>query len=171
MGLFESQIETRRRLDSEMVDRSYAELAASVSGPSNTPGFRPGDLEMADGAVRTCLRHCGVEAGPVPEGLTDPEERLAWLCAPSGTMRRDVHLEGAGYQNAVGVMLGHLDTGEPVALLPGALGGYYYHDPSTGRRCAVNSGSAAHIRQEWEFLSTVRYGEPFPGPQHESSDS
>ena len=148
MGLFESQIETRRRLDSELVDRSYAELAASVSGPSNAPGFRPSDLEMADGAVRTCLRHCGVEAGPVPEGLTDPEERLGWLCAPSGTMRRDVHLDGAWYQNAVGVMLGHLDTGEPVALLPGALGGYYYHDPSTGRRCAVNAESASHIRQD-----------------------
>lgn len=145
MQWMESQIETRQRLDEELIERSYAELAASVTNPRNAPSFRAGDLELADGAVRTCLRYCGVRPGNVPDKLTDITARIDWLCRPSGTMHRNVRLEGAWYRDAFGAMLGKLDTGEPIALLPNHFGGYYYHDPGNGRKCKINAANASHI--------------------------
>ena len=143
-----SQIEMRKELDAELLERSYAELAASVGGMRNAPSFRVDDLELADGAVRTCLRYCGVTPGTAPDGLTDFEARMEWLCRPSGTMHRTVRLEGAWYLDAFGVMMARLDTGEPIALLPRTSGGYFYHDPNTGRRCKVNASTASHIESE-----------------------
>ena len=148
MSWMESQIETRQRLDAELLDRSYAELAASVMTMQQAPAFRIGDLEMADGAVRTCLRHCGVRPGDVPENLTDVEGRIDWLCRPSGTMHRAVRLDGAWYRDACGAMLGKLVTGEPIALLPGTFGGYHYYDPHNGAKCKVTAKVAPQIADE-----------------------
>ena len=152
MGWLESQIETRQRLDTELLDRSYAELAASVSKPGRTPSFRPDELEMADGAIRTCLRHCGVRPGNVPSSLTDVEQRIDWLCRPSGTMHRAVRLDGSWYRDAFGAILGKLDSGEPIALLPGTFGGYYYHEPSSGRKVKVTAKVASHISEDAVFF-------------------
>jgi NHLM bacteriocin system ABC transporter ATP-binding protein len=143
-----SQIEMRKELDAELLERSYAELAASVSGMRDAPSFRPDDLELVDGAVRTCLRRCGVTPGTAPESLTDLEARMEWLCRPSGTMHRNVRLEGAWYRDAFGVMMARLDTGEPIALLPRTSGGYFYHDPATGKRRKVDASVAAHIEPD-----------------------
>lgn len=144
----ESQIEARQRLDTELLGRSYAELAASVSDGRDAPSFRPSDLEMEDGAIITCLRHCGARPGNAPDDLTDFEERLDWLCRPSGTMHRTVKLTGTWYHDAFGAMIGWLDTGEPVALLPGMAGGYYYHEPGNGRKVRINAKTAAHLQEK-----------------------
>ena len=148
MGWLESQIETRQRLDAELLDRSYAELAASVSRPGSAPSLCADELELADSAARACLRYCDVQPGNVPDSVTDVEERLEWLCRPSGTMHRAVRLEGQWYRDAFGAMLGRLDTGEPIALLPGTFGGYRYRDPSSGRTCRVSSETAARVSQD-----------------------
>lgn len=149
MRLQESQIETRQHLDEEALERSYAELAASVSAKHKAPMFRADDLEMADGAVLACLRHCGVKPGNVPDdSLTDINERLDYLCRPSGTMHRDIRLNGTWYKDAIGAMLGKLDTGESIALLPGAMGGYVYQEPGTGAKVKVTKAVAAHIQEE-----------------------
>ena len=148
MGWLESQIETRTKLDAQAAERAYAELAASVTDRRNAPRFVYGDLEQTDGAVRACLRYCGVEPGDVPDAITDTEERLEYLCRPSGTMRRTVRLESGWYNNAFGALLGKLDTGEPVALLPRLLRGYKYYDPNTGKQVNVNASTAQHIQDE-----------------------
>ena len=144
----ESQIEARQRLDAELLDRSYAELASSVSSQDSAPRVRQGDLEMEDGAIRACLRYCGMRPGDVPDGLTDFDARLDWLCRPSGTMHRKVRLTGSWHHDAVGCILGWLDTGEPVALLPGLFGGYSYHEPETGREVHVNAQNATRIKED-----------------------
>jgi len=149
MRLQESQIEIRQHLDEEALERSYAELAASVSAKHKAPMFRADDLEMADGAVLACLRHCGAKPGNVPDdSLTDINERLDYLCRPSGTMHRDIRLNGTWYKDAIGAMLGKLDTGESIALLPGAMGGYVYQEPGTGAKVKVTKAVAAHIQEE-----------------------
>ena len=48
----ESQIETRSRLDSEMTERAYAELAASVSGYGAAPRIVVDDIAQTDGAAK-----------------------------------------------------------------------------------------------------------------------
>lgn len=154
---FESQIETRRRLDSELLDRSYAELAASVSDPRDVPVFHASDLEAADGAVRTCLRYCGVVPPEASGTMDDLEERIEWLCRPTGAMHRNVRLEGQWYRDAFGAILGMLDGEEPVALLPAALGGYCYFDSATGRKRKVDAAIAARIAED-----AVLFYRPFP---------
>ena len=153
----ESQIETRARLDAEMSERAYAELAASVSSSRRAPHFDVDDVEQTDGAAKACLKYCGVMAGEVPEGIVDVEERLNWLCRPTGTMRRTVRLDEGWHKQAFGAMLGRLDTGEAVALLPRGLRGYYYLEPGTGRKRLVTAEAAGHIDD-----SAVLFYRPLP---------
>ncbi len=149
---FESQIETRARLDAELTERAYAKLAGSVSSPNQAPRFTIDDLEQADGAVKTCLKYNGVEVGDVPASVTDVGERIEWLCRPSGTMHRKVRLEPGWYKQAFGALLGRFDTGEPIALLPRGTRGYCYLDPSSGRKVGINAAVAAHIDEDAVFF-------------------
>ena len=148
MSWLESQIETRTKLDAQATERAYTELAASVTNRRNAPRFVHDDLEQTDGAVRACLRYCGVKPGDVPDAITDLDERLEYLCRPSGTMRRTVRLEDRWYNSAFGALLGTLDTGESVALLPRLLRGYKYYDPNTGKQVNVNATTAQHLKPE-----------------------
>ena len=144
----ESQIETRARLDAEMSERAYARLAASVSERNPVFSFGADVAEQADGAAIACLKYIGEEAGEVPENVRDMDERLDWLCRPSGTMRRVVRLEKGWQKEAFGAMLGTLDTGEAVALLPRSVRGYHYLDPETGQKVRVSSEVAKHISEQ-----------------------
>ncbi len=145
MKWMESQIETRARLDAELTERAYAELAFSVSEPARLSRFAVDDVEQADGAVRSCLAYIGVSPGMVPEGVRDIEERIDWFCRPTGTMRRTVRLDEGWHTRAFGAMLGSLDTGEAIALLPRGVHGYYYLEPGTGRKVKVTREVAKHI--------------------------
>ena len=148
MGWMESQIETRERLDAQLTERAYAELAASVYESNRAPAFTVDDIEQADGAIKTCLKHCRVEAGAVPVGDLSIEERIECLCRPSGTMHRDVTLDNGWHTRAFGAMLGKLETGEAIALLPRGVRGYYYLEPGTGRKVKVTDEVTKHISDE-----------------------
>ncbi len=161
----ESQIETRTRLDSAALERAYAELAASVSGIEDAPRFEVDDVEQADGAARACLKHMGVQPGDVPEDVTDIDERIEWLCRPTGTMRRTVRLEKDWHRKAFGAMLGRLDNGEAVALLPQGLSGYRYVEPGTGRKVRVTREVAARVDEE-----AVLFYRPLPAKPLSVSD-
>ena len=144
----QSQIEERMRLDAAASERAYALLAASVSDSMRTPLITADEVEQADGAARACLKYCGVEPGQVPESILDLNERLDWLCRPSGTARRTVRLEPGWHKQAFGAMLGRLDTGEAVALLPRGVRGYSYIEPGTGRRVKVGGKAVEHLQDE-----------------------
>ena len=144
----QSQIEQREENDSVSIERAYAELAASVSSRRKTSSFSIGETEEVDAAARACLDYLGVEPGDVPNSISDPEERIDRLCRPTGTMRRSVKLDDRWYKRAFGPMLGHLDTGEAVALLPRGVRGYSYLAPGTKRKVRVTSESASHIEAE-----------------------
>ena len=149
MGFMESQIEARARYDAESVERTYAELAASVMDARHAPAFHVDDLEQADGAVRTCLRYCGITApNDVPEEVGSFEERIEYLCRPSGTMHRTVELSEGWYKQAFGAMLGRLTNGETVALLPSGVRGYCFHEPVTGRKRRVTKEIASELEDE-----------------------
>lgn len=157
MGWLESQIKTREKLDAQLVERAYAELASSVIDVPVDFSVLSGGADQVDGAVKMCLRYCRVEPGAVPDTVVDPQERMEWLCRPSGTMRRTVHLDGKWYSQAFGAMVGRLDTGKAIALLPWGLHGYYYLDPDTGKRVRVNADTAGRIESE-----AVLFYQPLP---------
>ena len=157
MRWMESQIETRAKFDAEATERAYAELASSVSDPRRAPAFTVDDIEQADGAAKACLKYVGVESGSVPEGITDIEDRLDWLCRPTGTMRRNVRLEKGWQSQAFGAMLGHLTTGEAVAILPRSVRGYYYLEPGSGRKVNITPEVAKRIDED-----AVLFYKPLP---------
>ncbi len=146
----ESQIETRERLDDAALESAYADLAASVSTMREAASFvfAADDAELVDSAARACLRYVGARPGYVPDGITDVDERIDWLCRPSGTMRRDVCLEKDWWKRSFGAMLAHLDTGELVALLPRGMSGYNLIVPGAGRKLKVSSKVASHIEED-----------------------
>ena len=157
MGWLESQIDTRAKLDAELTERAYATLAASVSEPQGAPTFGFDDLEQADAAVKMCLKYIGVEPGAVPENVKDLDARIDWLCRPTGTMHRVVHLDKGWYKEAFGALLCRLDTGEPIALLPRGMHGYYYLEPGTGKKRAVDAKTVGHIED-----SAILFYKPLP---------
>ena len=116
MSLFESQFQTRARLDKESTENAYEMLARSLTG--NRLTFEKNERERLDGAIRSVLKYNNVKPGEVPEDVEDFRERLSFMCRPSGTMTRDIRLEKGWYGDSFGPMLGKLKNGEIVALLP-----------------------------------------------------
>ena len=156
-NFMKSQIEERAKLSAAKTERAYAELAASVSPGGKGPSTIIDDIEQVDRAIKECLKYIGVEPGDAPGGLDDLNERIDWLCRPSGTMHRTVRLDTGWQKEAIGAMLGHLDTGEAVALMPKGMGGYCYIDPSSGEKVKVNATTAEHIDRQ-----AVYFYKPLP---------
>ena len=148
MNWLEPQIVTRAKNDVEQTEQAYAKLAASVTGPTGEPKFTSSDVAQEDAAVRACLKYLRVEAGKAPESIKDFHERVEWLCRPSGTMHRTVRLDKGWQKNAFGPMVGTLEDGSTVALLPRGTVGYYYLEPFTGRKMGVSNKMAAKILPE-----------------------
>ncbi len=157
MSFLESQIETRARMDAEVNERAFAELGASVLPQRQATWRKLDETEQVDAAAHACLRYLGVKAGVVPDGVDDYDERLEYLCRPSGTMRRSVRLSSGWQRDSFGAMLGQLDTGERVALIPSRIGGYQVLDPATGGRRHVTPRMVAHILPDATF-----FYRPFP---------
>ena len=152
MSWLESQIETRAKLDAEMSERAYAELASSVSGLGQTYFSNPDNLEQTDAAITACLNYNGVEAGKAPDTVKDLEQRIEWLSRPSGSMHRAVRLDNGWYKRAFGALLATLDTGQTVALLPRGMSGYALLEPGTGNRLKVTAEVASHILPDAVFF-------------------
>ena len=152
MGWLESQIETRAKLDAEMSERAYAELASSVSGSGTIIFSNPDGLAQADEAIRACLHYNRVEAGKAPDSVKDLEQRIEWLSRPSGTMHRSIRLEKGWHKDAFGAILGTLDTGQVVALLPHGMRGYRFTDPNTGAYVRVTDEVEKHILPDAVFF-------------------
>ena len=148
MDPFESQIDARSRRDEEITEKAYEELFASVSGSADMGIFRKDDSELFDRAVTICLEHIHAEPGTVPKNVTDPEERLEYLCRPGGVMYRPVRLEKDWYKHAFGVMLGNLKNGHPAALIPRGMAGYEYVDPATEKTVRINKKNISDLEAE-----------------------
>ena len=65
-----------------------------------------------------------------------------------GKTARRVTLTGKWYVEAIGAMLGNLQDGTPIAIIPHGIEGYYYVEPLTGRHVAITSANADSIRSE-----------------------
>ena len=166
MGSFmKSQMETRAEINAAKTERAYAELAASVTPGRKTPPVKIEDTEQVDRAVKACLDYMGVIPGDAPKGIDDLDERVDWLCRPSGTMHRTVRLSRGWQKEAFGAMLGHLDTGEIVSLIPKGAAGYVCLDSETGEKVRVTPEVAEHIDSRAVF-----FYKPFPSRPLTSKD-
>ena len=105
-------------------------------------------MEQLDAAMNVLLAFFNVApAGTRAVGDT-VEQRLDSMLHPHGIMRRRVTLTEKWYVRAIGAMLGSLQDGTPVALIPRGVEGYCYVDPATGKRVAITHSNASAIQPE-----------------------
>ena len=155
--LFKRQIEERVRLDAKAVEDGLADLVTSVSALGISLRDVVLDSRSTDVAIRACLAYLHVRPGVVPNGINRMEDRLDWLCRPSGTMYHVVQLDEGWEDRAYGVLLGRLGSGEPIALIPRSLRGYYYFDTQTGRREKLDRRLARQVRGD-----AIAFYKPMP---------
>lgn len=105
-------------------------------------------MEQLDAALAVLLAHFNAKPSAAPPVGDTEERRLDSTLHSHGIMRRKVRLEGEWYKDAIGAMLGALQDGTPVALLPRGAAGYCYVDPTTGRRVRVTGANAGDIRSD-----------------------
>ena len=107
-------------------------------------------------ALRIIGRHEGVDFR-LPSrrrGLPGQEPTLPEILNASGIRARRVRLESQDrwWLGDSGAMLGFLNDGRPVALLPGGTWHYRVLDPATGRSARVNAARAGDIHANaWLF--------------------
>ena len=91
--VLERKIDARMRLDAEALEDGLVDLVTSVSKLGISLNDKIIDPSSTDSAIRSCLKYLGVEAGAVPDSVNRMEDRIEWLCRPSGTMYRTVRLD------------------------------------------------------------------------------
>lgn len=137
----ESQVDKRRRMDEEMYEDAFSDLASVL-------GIRTLKKQHeTNGAVEEILSYMDCEIPEVPESLTEINSRLEYMLRPSGTMKRRVELYGNWWKNATGCFLGSTKDGDVIALIPGKWGGYRYKD-KTGKIIKINKNTAKNINTD-----------------------
>ena len=139
MGWFENQIQDRREADQQLLEESFLRIAGVVMGERDAQ--RIGDARIiTKNAIDEILKYYHYKPSELPESITDPDEQLDYCLRPHGMMRRSVELKKGWYKDAYGPILAfRKDDGSPAALLPGAIHGYTYKDPATGKNVRLNA--------------------------------
>ena len=118
----------------------------------------------ADRALIAALREVGRHEGiaiRAPDGPSDRPPALSDLLHASGVRARQVRLspEDRWWRGDSGAMLAfRSEGGDPVALVPGAMGRYRLRDPGTGASTRVERAEAATLASEAHVLYR-----PLPG--------
>ena len=139
MGWLENQIQDRRDADQQLLEESFLRIAGVVMGEKDAQ--RIGDARIiTKNAIDEILKYYHYKPSELPESITDPDEQLDYCLRPHGMMRRSVELKKGWYKDAYGPILAfRKEDGSPVALLPGAIHGYTYKDPATGKNVRLNA--------------------------------
>ena len=148
MGWFSEQIRQRMESDQNVLEDSFFRMASVVMDKWST-GRLEDELLVSREALGDILKYYHHQAGEIPETMTDLNDQLEYILRPTGLMTREVYLEENWQNDAFGPMLAFLkNEGTAVALLPGPLFGYYYKDPSTGRRIRVTRKNTGLFARE-----------------------
>ena len=139
MGWFENQIQDRREADQQLLEDSFLRIAGVVMGERDAQ--RIGDARIiTKSAIDEILKYYHYKPSELPESITDGDEQLDYCLRPHGMMRRSVELKKGWYKDAYGPILAfRKDDGSPAALLPGAVHGYFFRDPATGKAVRLNA--------------------------------
>ena len=145
MGWFESQIEERERADAVKLEASLRALSDAVTGKRAADGVDA--VSQAKSAVAAVLGYYGAKPSDPPRGVTDLHDIISFQLRSTGIMMRPVALKKGWSADAIGAMLGFLDDGAPVALLPLKRGGYAYRSGS-GSLVHIDRAAEARIKEE-----------------------
>lgn len=142
------QIRQRMLSDEDLFSDAFINLSEVVTGNRFFDMFSEKQLNQATNALDAILDFYSIKANKnVPDTITSLEERMNYIIAPLGIMRREVTLDKNWYKDAFGAYMGKLKDGSMVALIPG-VAGYYYVDNSSGKKVSVNSTTAENLERE-----------------------
>ena len=145
MGWFDEQIRQRKMSDQEIFEDSIFRMASVVLGKQRA-GILHDERIATKAAIDDILKYYHYKPAEIPESVRTLDEQLEFCLRPHGLMRRNVNLEQGWYKDAFGPMLAfRKEDGAAVALLPKPFTGYYFLDPDTGAKTAVNKQTAAQF--------------------------
>ncbi len=148
MGWFDEQIRQRKDHDQEVFEQSFDEAAGAVLGRRFSM-----DSDDAKEAADRILQYFHIDKIVIPEEITDPEDRLDYLCRMSGLMMRTVKLEENWYQDAFGPYLTlRKKDGKPVALLPKGFQSYLYYDEGEERHIRIDKKNCDEFESDAMFF-------------------
>ncbi len=158
MNWFEDQIKNRLQKDEDDFSGAFCELSSIVMGEAAAKAGLVTPRQKTQNAIQEILKFFGQDIIPVPESINDTVEYIDYSLRPSGIMKRRVELKEGWWSDASGPLLGLLENGDAVALLP-SRGGYSYYDYENQKRIPLNARTAKKI---------ARYGYCFykPFPNH-----
>ena len=142
MGWFGDQIKQRMESDQNVLEDSFFRMASVVMDKWDAERLAD-DRLIAKEAIDDVLKYYHHKPVDIPGNIQDVTDQLEYALKPSGLMIRDVVLDDNWQNDAYGPMLGCMkESGKTVALLPGAVFGYYYKDPATGKKTRVTGKTA-----------------------------
>ena len=148
MGWFDEQIRQREESDRAVLEDSFFRMANAVMDRWEADRLEDRRL-IAKEAIDQILKYYHYQPVEIPENIRGEAEQLEYAMRPAGLMVREVELKEGWQRDAYGPMLGYLqEKGTMVALLPGALYGYRYVDPETGRSIRITRKNAGLFARE-----------------------
>ena len=147
MGIYDEQIRSRIKADSESFIDSFAKLSGVVMG--DAPALDLAASEKSKSAIEEILKFYRLKTREIPGGVTDINDQMDYLLNPAGVMRRAARLTPGWRKKAGGAMLATLkDSGDVVALIPRKMSGYDYFDINSGTRVRVTKSEAEKIGED-----------------------
>lgn len=148
MGWFESQIDERRIADQQLLEESFANVAAVVLGQRVAERIIDESIVTKD-AIDEILKFYHCKPVEVPSGIGNALDQLDYSLRSYGLMRREVMLTDGWYKDAFGPILAFSKDGDvPMALLPAKVSGYTYLNQQTGQRHKVDAQTAELVQRE-----------------------
>ena len=148
MGWFDEQIKQRKISDQEVLEDSFMQAASIINGKRIYSDLN-NNLNKSYHAIDEILNYYHFKSSDIKKEIEDLDENLEYILRPHGIMRRNIKLSEKWYTNAFGPILAFtVDERKPIALIPKALGSYYYIDDETGNRININSEVAKNISED-----------------------
>ncbi len=137
MSIFGQQLQNRIEKDEKMCTRNLHILGEAAKGHyyKGTDGGLSSKQTVRQ--LERILKYLRIPLPENPPCSDDLNEQIDLVMQESGTVFRDVELTDLWWKNGDGPLLAVIrETGEVKALIPGALGGYFYEDQA-GKRIRV----------------------------------
>ncbi len=148
MGWFEKQIQQKKEFDQQRFEDSFFHVAGVILGKRTAIQFSDERI-ITKQAIDEILKYYHFKSAEIPKSLKEHEEQLDYCLRPHGVMKRQILLEDNWFQDAYGPVLAYLkENGEPTAILPDKLTGYYFRDKSTGQKVKLSAETAGLFERE-----------------------
>ena len=165
MGWIETRIKERQEADQRFLSESLLDATRATIGQGSTENEI--DYRAAAGnAIERIMKYYRLEAIDMPESISDIYDQLNYCLRPHGVMYREVKLDKDWYKNSIGPILTRtIESGVPIALIPGKISGYWFVSPETGLPVKVNALTAM-----WFDENALCFYRPLPQKKLDMQD-